>query len=178
MSKEFDRLLRRKNRESLIEAYELLWAHYAGRGGPPRCTSEFDTESVRIDWDGLEKIALRKTPIEALGRGLARLPRWAATCTVMLVLLSVPVALVLTYVWARAQLAAANPSRAVAVAGVIVVVVSLCGLTVGISVTWFTRLFASVRSHAVAQRRESILAQFKKELDTPLAEKRSRRTRP
>ena len=152
MGKNFDTLLRQADKDSLVDAYEQLWAHQRGRAEIPDFTTEFE-ETLDIDWDTLEKVALRKTPRELIEELLGGMSEWALTGSVIIAMLLSPVALVLTHLWASKELPFAGFSRSLVVLLVIVVVVSLSALVIGLGIVWI----AGVRERTEPKPLEAIL---------------------
>ncbi len=131
MADKFDKLMQEGTPESLRQAYEELWAYEQGRTEGPSVTSDADVR-VSIDWEALEKIALRKTPLELLTHAVESVPMWVSRGLMIAAVLLAPIALVLVHQWASQELTDATFSQTLAIVVVIAAAVTLSALVLGI----------------------------------------------
>ena len=137
----FFQILKEKNKESLLEAYQLLWSNEIGKVDDTEIFRETDFNEFQIDanikWGTLEEIALRPTPLEWFWEKISNLSTraWSISGVVGVILSILMLAIV--HIWARSILPASGFVEILTVLVVIGSVVTLSVMMLGTSIYLF-----------------------------------------
>ena len=132
---DFESLLRDGDPDSLKKAYEKLLASERGRKEMAELKGNVESE-VGIDWTTLERIALRRTPVEWLEHKLGSIPVWISLS--LAVVLAV-FGLFATHGWAAQTLTDNDLITNLIVLLVVTVVITLSVLTISLALYGIAR---------------------------------------